>query len=125
MKQPPYTVAPLVGAKSGTSLRSLLLGHLSGSHYYEAHYQAEGLYLLWMEFSRFGALWAYPCVLDEKDGDPLVFCPGNDEKNTRLLERWNELITAPAFARFSVLPLQKAEFQKIYRSFQDEKKIHP
>jgi hypothetical protein len=125
MKQPPYTVAPLMGAKAGTGLRSLLLGHLSGSHYYEAHCQAEGLYLLWMEFSRFGALWAYPCVLDEKDGEPLVFCPGNDEENTRLLERWNELVTAATFARFSVLTLQKADFQKIYRSFKKETTSRP
>ena len=73
MKRPPYTTEPLVGNEKKAGIKELLLGHLAGDAYYEAHRDDNGVYILWMEFSRFGLLSAYPCVLAERDETPMVF----------------------------------------------------
>lgn len=120
MKQPPYTVQPLVGAthRSG-GIRALLLGHVAASTYYEAHRDDNRVYLLWMEFSRFGQTYAYPCVLHEREAEPMVFRPASDEQNTALMERWNELVTGK-FERYRFSVLEKKSFQSIYRKFKEE-----
>ena len=121
MRQPPYTVPPLVGPVQKKSLKTLLFGHLSADAYYEAHRDDNGVYILWMEFSRFGTLWAYPCVLAERDEKPLVFSswsPGGDGSgNDVFFARWQELVTAESFPRFRYTKLDKAAFQKIFRSY--------
>lgn len=118
MKQPPYTTPPLAGKSAQKlTLRQMLLGHLASDAYYEAHRNDNGVYLLWMEFSRFGRLLCYPCVLAERDGEPLVFRPGDDGGNRALLDRWNELVTPETFETFRFAPLKKEAFGKIYAAY--------
>ena len=118
MKQPPFTAAPLMGAESRSfSLRKLLTGHLSSDAYYEAHREDNGVYILWMEFSRFGTLYAYPCVLREQGREPLVFRAAREEDNRALLDRWNELVTAESFSAFRPGVLKKSDFQRIYDAY--------
>lgn len=124
MKDIPYTAAPLVGAGGQkSSFRQRLFGNLAGSQYYEAHSDESGIYILWMEFSRFGQLRAYPCVLHERDSEPLVFYPytvaEQDERNQALLERWTELVTPERFPPVCISSLEKDAFQKIYRAYRN------
>lgn len=124
MKEIPYTAAPLVGAeKQKNSLRQRLFGNLAGSRYYEALSSENGAYILWMEFSRFGELRAYPCVLHERDRAPLVFQPyaasEPDDGNRALLERWTELVTTECFPSSCISELGKDAFQKIYRAYRN------
>jgi len=118
MKAPDYTAPPLVGPDSGkTSFRQMLTGHLSSEAYYEAHRDDNGVYILWMEFSRFGRLYAYPCVLQEMDGATYVFRSGSAADNEKLIGRWNELVTKDSFARFTFQTLKKKEFNSIYSAY--------
>lgn len=118
MKQPPYTTPPLVGGGEKPGLKQLLFGHLAAGAYYEAHRDDNGVYILWMEFSRFGRLLAYPCVLAERDREPLVFSRSGDGSDA-LLRRWEELITPESFPRFRFTRLDKAVFQKIFRAYRE------
>lgn len=122
MKEIPYTADPLVGANGQqSSLRQRLFGNLGGSAYYEAHTEDGGVYILWMEFSRFGQLRAYPCVLHERDCEPLVFQPyadvAQEDQNQALLARWAELVTQEQFPPSCIFSLKKEAFQKIYRAY--------
>lgn len=124
MKEIPYTAAPLVGVDGEkNSWRQRLFGNLAGSRYYEAHSDESGVYILWMEFSRFGQLRAYPCVLHERDCGPLVFQPyaasEPDDGNQALLERWTELVTPERFPPSCISSLEKDAFQKIYRAYRN------
>ncbi|MGM9670395.1 MAG: hypothetical protein ACI3XD_02320 [Oscillospiraceae bacterium] len=124
MKEIPYTTAPLVGTDGQkSSLRQLLFGNLAGNQYYEAHSEESGVYILWMEFSRFGQLRAYPCVLHERDHEPLVFMPfsdpESDDRNRALLERWEALVTPERFQSAGISALGKDAFQKIYRAYRN------
>lgn len=124
MKEIPYTTAPLVGADGQkSSLRQRLFGNLGGSAYYEAHTEDNGVYILWMEFARFGQLRAYPCVLHERDCEPLVFMPfsdpESDDRNRALLERWEALVTPERFQSVGISSLKKEAFQKIYRAYRN------
>ena len=123
MKRPPYTTEPLVGSERKAGLRELLFGHLAAEAYYEAHRDDNGVYILWMEFSRFGQLSAYPCVLAERDQEPLVFTSygrntGSTE-NDELFRRWQELVTPESFSRFRYSKLDKAAFHKIFRAYRE------
>ncbi len=119
MKQPSCTVPPLMGpdASKKFSLRRFLLGDMASGTYYEAHREDNGVYILWMEFSRFGRLLAYPCVLQEREGRTLVFRSGGAEENDALLERWNELVTPDTFPRFRCTPLKKDDFRRIFAAY--------
>lgn len=119
MKQPSYTVPPLMGPEASKkfSLRRFLLGDMSSGMYYEAHREDNGVYILWMEYSRFGKLLAYPCVLQERDGEALVFRSGGAEENEALMERWNELVTPETFPSFRCSSLKKDEFRRIFSAF--------
>lgn len=124
MKEIPYTAMPLVGAEEQKNgLRQRLLGNLAGSRYYEAHSADNGIYILWMEFSRFGQLRAYPCVLQERDSEPLVFQPyagsETDDRNQVLLKRWTELVTPARFPPTCISGLEKDAFQRIYRAYRN------
>lgn len=124
MKEIPYTTAPLVGADGQkSSLRQRLFGNLGGSAYYEAHTEDNGVYILWMEFSRFGQLRAYPCVVHERDHEPLVFMPfsdsESDDRNRALLERWESLVTPERFQSSCISSLKKETFQRIYRAYRN------
>ena len=74
-----------------------------------------------MEFSRFGTLWAYPCVLRERGHAPLVYrarAPEDDAGNAALLARWAALASPETFAAdYRVSVLEKEAFQKIYRAY--------
>ena len=76
-----------------------------------------------MEFSRFGQLRAYPCVLHEQDHEPLVFMPfsdpESDDRNQVLLERWETLVTPERFPPACISALGKDAFQKIYRAYRN------
>ena len=118
MKQPAYTTEPLVDERR-RSIRSLLLGHLVPDAYYEGHRDDNGVYILWMEYPHFGKLWAYPCVLAEKDEEPLVFSAGSSE-NDVLFRRWQELVTPESFAAgYSWNRLDKRSFRSIYRAYRN------
>ncbi len=99
------------------SLRRFLLGDMASGMYYEAHREDNGVYILWMEFSRFGRLLAYPCVLQEKDSEALVFRSGFAEENEALMARWNELVTPESFAGFRCTSLKKDDFRRIFTAF--------
>ncbi len=118
MKQPSYTVPPLMGPDAAPrfSLRRFLLGDMASGAYYEAHREDNSVYILWMEFSRFGKLLAYPCVLKERDSEALVFRAGGEE-NDALLARWNELVSPESFAGFRCSPLKKDEFRRIFTAY--------
>ena len=79
MNQPKYTAAPIVcEPESPFSLKSLFMGHRRSTRYYEAADSGGTLYLLWMEYSRFGVLMAYPCALSEAGGESLFFDTSSD-----------------------------------------------
>ena len=119
MQDAPFTTEPIV-AKQNTSggLKRLLFGHAASGAYYEALDDA-GRWYLWMEFSRFGSLRAYPCVL--KDGDEtLRYRPYGD--NEAFFDRWQTLVTHQTVHTLRITEHTKAEFQKIYQSFRDNEK---
>lgn len=117
MKQPPYTTEPLVGSARRSGLRELLLGHLAADACYEAHRDDNGVYILWMEFSRFGTLRTYPCVIHERDAEPLVFGVGGAEGDSAFFARWQTLVTPESFSRFRWGKLEKSAFKRIYRAY--------
>ena len=124
MKRPPYTTEPLVGNEKKAGIKELLLGHLAGDAYYEAHREDNGVYILWMEFSRFGLLSAYPCVLAERDETPMVFRsydPADSGGNNAMFDRWRELVTPESFHSFRVNKLSKSAFQEIFRAYREGK----
>ena len=117
MKDAPNTTPPIVAKQNKEGgFRRLLFGHAAADAYYEA-LDRENRYYLWMEFSRFGSLRAYPCVL--QDGDKtLVFRPYGD--NDDFLKRWQALVTAEVIRTMQITELTKADFQRIYRGYREQ-----
>ena len=115
MKDAPNTTPPIVAAQNRTWKR-MLLGHAAASAYYEA-LDPEGRWYLWMEFSRFGTVRAYPCALTDGE-ETLVFRPYGD--NSDFLRRWEALITEDAVHTLQITELSKADFQNIYRSYRGD-----
>lgn len=121
MKQPSYTAAPIVGEPEPVfSLKTLFAGHRRSTRYYEAS-DEEGIYLLWMEYTRFGTLLAYPCVLAEADSEPLFFDtsanPMAEDNNIRLLSRWEALNLPDRKDSLEIRPLKEKEFRELYRKY--------
>ena len=124
MNQPKYTAAPIVCEPEGPfSLKSLFMGHRRSTRYYEAADSGGGLYLLWMEYSRFGVLMAYPCALSEAGGEPLFFDtspdPAAGEKNDRLTERWNALSLPDKKDSLTIRRLSEKDFKEAFRRFRE------
>ena len=117
MKDAPNTTPPIVGRqKTAGGLRRMLLGHADADMYYEA-LDAAGRWYLWMEFSRFGRLRAYPCAVRE-EGAVLAFRPYGD--NAAFLARWEALLTPENLRTLQITELNKADFQRIYRAHRAE-----
>ena len=117
MKDAPFTTPPIVAKQNDSGgWKRMLFGHAVSDAYYEA-LDPEGRYYLWMEFSRFGTLRAYPCVLKD-GGETLVYHPYGD--NGAFLERWQTLVTEKAVHALQITELTKADFQRIYRSYRNE-----
>ena len=114
MKDAPFTTEPIVARQAPSGgLKQLLFGHAAAAAYYEALDDA-GRWYLWTEFSRFGQLRAYPCVL--KDGsETLRYRPYGD--NESFFERWQALVTEQTIRTLHITEHTKAEFQTIYRSY--------
>ena len=121
MKQPSDTVPPLVGDPSRRrSILELFRPEHRRDAFYEGQERGGGLYLLWMECSRFGVLMAYPCVLREEGAEPMVFASGAEdesEQNAALIRRWEELDVSGMADRLEITPLDQQEFKKRYKSF--------
>ena len=122
MKQPKNTAAPIVGREENPfSLKSLFAGHRNSARYYEASDSENTLYLLWMEYSRFGVLLSYPCVLSEGEGETLAFDtsvgPAAEAKNERLAARWDALSLPDRKDSLRIRELPEKEFKTIYRKY--------
>ena len=122
MKQPSYTAAPIVGEpESPFSLKSLFVGHRRSMRYYEARDGENPVYLLWMEYTRFGVLLAYPCVLAEEGAEVMFFDtsanPMAGENNERMLSRWEALNLPDRKERLAIRPLKEKEFRELYRKY--------
>ena len=120
MKQPKYTAAPIAGEPEGPfSLKSLFVGHRRSTRYYEATDSDNKLYLLWMEYNRFGVLLAYPCVLAEAEGETLFFDtsadPAAGEKNERLAARWDALSLPDRKDSLQIRTLKEKEVRAAFR----------
>ena len=117
MKDAPDTLPPIVAKQSeGGALKRMLFGHAAADAYFEA-LDAEGHWYLWTEFSRFGIVRAYPCVL--RDGDTtLVYHPYAPDNST-LLECWKGLVTVESVHTLQIKELSKADFKRIYRSYRE------
>ena len=114
MKDAPNTTPPIVGRQNTEGgFKRLLFGHAAADAYYEA-LDRENRYYLWMEFSRFGSLRAYPCVLQAGD-ETLAFLPYGD--NAAFLARWEALMTPENLQTLQITELTKADFQRIYRAY--------
>lgn len=112
MKDAPNTTPPIVGKQNTAGgLKRMLFGHAAASAYYEAH-DAAGRWYLWMEFSRFGSLRAYPCAVREGE-ETEAFHPYGD--NAAFLARWEALLTQENIRTLQITELTKDDFQKIYR----------
>lgn len=117
MKDAPFTTPPIVAKQADSgALRRMLFGHAASGAYYEA-LDAAGRYLLWMEFSRFGSVRAYPCVMTDGD-ETLVYRPYGDG-NDVLLERWQAVVTEDAVHKLQITELTKADFKRIYQSYRE------
>ena len=122
MKQPKYTSAPIAGVPENPfSLKTLFVGHRRSSRFYEAADSENTLYLLWMEYTRFGVLLAYPCVLSEAEGETMIFDtsvdPGAEEKNERMLARWEALSLPDRKDSLNIRELKEKEFKALFRKY--------
>lgn len=121
MKQPKYTSAPIAGVPENPfSLKTLFVGHRRSSRFYEATDSENTLYLLWVEFTWFGVLLAYPCVLSEAEGETMFFDNSaypDEEKNARLLARWDALSLPDRKDSLNIRELKKKEFKALYRKY--------
>ena len=126
MKQPSFTAAPIAGEPEPVfSIKSLFTGHRRSMRYYEARDAEQTLYLLWMEYTRFGVLLAYPCVLAEADSEPMFFDtsanPMAQEINARLVARWESLSLPDRRESLEIRTLTEKEFREIYRQYRSGK----
>ena len=116
MKQAPDTTAPIVAKQNAGGWKRLLFGHAAAGAYYEA-LDAAGRWYLWMEFSRFGSLRAYPCAVREGD-ETEAFHPYGD--NAAFLTRWEALLSPENIRTLQIAELTKEDFQRIYRAQRTE-----
>ena len=122
MKQPSFTAAPIAGEPDNAfSLKSLFTGHRRSTRYYEARHRENALYLLWMEYTRFGVLLAYPCVLAEPDREAMFFDtsanPMAEENNAHFLARWDALDLPEKRDSLDIRSLKEKEFRELYRKY--------
>ena len=116
MKEAPYTTPPIVAKQNEAGgWKRLLFGHTAADAYYEA-LDIAGRWYLWMEFSRFGSLRAYPCALSDGE-ETTAYRPYGD--NAGFLERWESLLTPDTIQTLKITELTKADFQRIYRGIRE------
>ena len=110
---------PLINQKMKRNWKSFFVGEAAKQAHYAARHKVDDIYILWIEAVQFGKTNCYPCVLEEK-GDAMVYLSGNHTKNKEMLKRWNLFVTPQNINReFDVSELDKHEFQKIYRRYQE------
>ena len=126
MKKPSYTSAPISGEPERRSwLKDVFAGHRRSGRYFEGRDQANGAYLMWMEYSRFGMIMAYPCVLAREGEETLVFdtSPNTaaEENNARLLEAWEALALPERKEALEISPMEEKAFRAAYRKYQNDR----
>lgn len=111
--------------KQKMSFKTFFLGSAAAkSYYYCGRHKTDDIYIMWIEASRFGTSYCYPCVLDEQ-GDPMVYMPGkglsNKTKNAAMVQRWNLFVQPATFRQeFDVGELTPEEFHKEYAGYKNQ-----
>ena len=89
--------------------------------YFTDRIRENALYLLWMEYTRFGVLLAYPCVLSEPDREAMFFDtsanPMAEENNACFLARWEALDLPEKRDSLDIRSLKEKEFRELYRKY--------
>ncbi len=120
-----YYSKGLINKTQKKGIKRFFLGSAPENYYYHAEHHTEPIYLLWVESARFGKAFAFPCVLEEGDGEPMVFFTGADlagkVKNAEMVRRWNLFVTPESIATdYAVQELDGVEFQSIYGKYKNE-----
>ena len=114
-----YTPVLVNTSKPKWSLKTFFLGSSAAKNYfYCARHKTDDIYILWIETTRFGNSFCFPCVLDEQ-GDAMVYLTGrglkNSTQNSAMIQRWNLFVKPSTFeAEFDCKELTPADFHEEY-----------
>ena len=126
MKKPSYTSAPISGEPEKRSwLKNLFAGHRRSAQYFQGRDEANGAYLMWMEYSQFGVIMAYPCVLAREGETVLVFDTSSnaaaEENNARLMEAWEALALPDRKEALAIFPMEEKDFRAAYQKYRADR----
>ena len=117
-----YTPVLVNTSKPKFTFKTFFLGSAAAKNYYYcARHKTDDIYILWIETTRFGTSFCFPCVLDEQ-GDAMVYVSGRGLKqrnaNSAMIARWNLFVKPGNFAEeFDLKELTPADFHEEYGNY--------
>ena len=119
-----YTPVLVNRKKPKFSFKTLLLGSSAAKNYYYcARHKTEDIYIMWIESTRVGNTFCFPCVLDEA-GDAMVYLTDKNRevraKSAAMIQRWNLFVKPSSFEEeYSLGELAPKEFHEEYARYKD------